>query len=179
MSKNTNKKVDDAVLDAFFQETTQEVVINANQKLFFFFVAQVSTILPSYLFQGVKDLEFTGVTVALFLIVSTIAAVILFLAYQNIFLRSRITLAKRYETALATTGANKKKEVQVAKDNLIELGTTGYTLFFSNVVYLGLTLFFAFYALQRIDVRVNYTISLIASAGALYLLSTTKRRERV
>ena len=91
MSKNTNKKVDDAVLDAFFQETTQEVVINANQKLFFFFVAQVSTILPSYLFQGVKDLEFTGVTVALFLIVSTIAAVILFLAYQNIFLRSRIT----------------------------------------------------------------------------------------
>jgi len=181
MSKKTSTTSviadEDQFLDTIHQENTKETVINGNQKLFFFFVAQISTLLPSYLFQGVRDLEFSGMTVALFLIVSTVAAFLLYLAYQNIFLRSKPTLTRRYEEVLnaGTTGGKKSSAV---KDQLIELGTTGYALFFSNTLYLGLTLFFGFYVLERADVRVSYTFSLIASAAALYLLSTTKPRNK-
>lgn len=85
------RKDDDEFLNSLVQETTVETVINNNQKLFFFFVALISTWLPSYLYQGVKGLEFSGLSILLFLIVSNAAAYVLYLGYLNIFIRTKPT----------------------------------------------------------------------------------------
>ncbi len=83
-------------------------------------------------------------------------------------------MTRKFDVILDQAGVAKKNNE--TRDQLIELGTTGFSLFFSNTLYLGLTLFFGFYAFGRADVRVSYTFSLIASAAAVNYLSTTKPR---
>lgn len=172
--KNTPVTQDDKFLDSLAKKEVVEFELNSNQKLFFFFVAQISTLLPSYLYQGVKGLEFSGLSIILFLVVSTSAAYLLYLGYLNIFKRTRLTLGKRYDQILES---NVKKPSEL-KEQLLDLGTTGYSLLFSNTLYLGMTLFIGFYVLQKADVRVSYTFSLISSAAALYYVSTTEPRSK-
>jgi hypothetical protein len=88
-NKGKDKSNDEEILNKFGQEYKKTESINSFQKLFFFFVAQVTTMLPSYLFQGVKNLEFSGMTIILYIVVCAIATFFLFYAYEYVFLRSK------------------------------------------------------------------------------------------
>jgi hypothetical protein len=174
----------DDFLDAAVESSKREFSLNQTQKLFFFFFAYLTTFLPSYLYQGVLNLEFSGLTIALYITVSTAAAYILSLAYENIFLRTRVTLSERYERVIFEAKGSLNKATKQAQNEFktkmtkfTELGTTGYTLAFTNLLFLMVTLFFGFYALKRTDVRVNYFVSLLVSAGLVYWLSSTRSKK--
>jgi Na+/melibiose symporter-like transporter len=173
-NKGKDKSNDEEILNEFGQEYKKTESINSFQKLFFFFVAQVTTMLPSYLFQGVKNLEFSGMTIILYIVICAIATFFLFYAYQYVFLRSKPVLRTKYQSALKDI----PEKQTVEKERLIELGTTGYTLFFTNSLFLAMTLLIGFYTLQTMDARINYIFSMIASSVAMYKLSRIKLPEK-
>ncbi|KAL0489944.1 translocon-associated protein subunit SSR3 [Acrasis kona] len=175
---------DDEFLDSALEQSRIVFNLNRNQKIFFFCFAYLTTFLPSYLYQGVKGLDFSGLTIALYLSISSIAAFLLSLAYENIFLRTRVTLSERFDKVISEAKGSIGKlnkqtqsEYKIKKDKLTELGTTGYTLFLTNLIFIIVSLFLGFYALSRADVRVNYVASLLGASGLVYWLSSTRRRE--
>ncbi|EFC37657.1 predicted protein [Naegleria gruberi] len=169
------KKEDEKVLTQLVREAKKDRTINFNQNLFFYLVALVSTILPSYLFQGVLNLEFTGGTILLFLIVSCVSAYFLSKAYVFNYLRKKPILTDNYEkivtNAKGSFNKKDKEEAYAKKDKLAELGATGHALFISNIIFFALVLFFSFYSLKRIDVRINYVASLLLSSFGVNYIS--------
>jgi hypothetical protein len=83
-------------------------------------------------------------------------------------------LRTKYQFALKDIS---EKQI-VEKERLVELGTTGYTLFFTNSLFLAMALLIGFYTFQTIDTRINYIFSMIASSVAIYKLSRIKLPEK-
>ena len=115
----------------------------------------------------------------LYLIISSASAYFLSKAYIFNFLRKKPILNDSYEKLIQTakgTYANKKtkEEAYARKDQLAETGATGHALFISNLIFFALVLFFSFYALKRIDVRINYIASLTLSSLAVNYISKPK-----
>lgn len=176
-------KEDSEFLDSMIEVNKHNVELNTNRAVFYFFVALFTTLLPSYLFQGVKDLEFEGLAIVLFLIMSIASAVLLSIAYHNVFVRQHMRLKKENDRLFKNRvpGASKwnaeeRRRAELTRDKMTDLGAQAYSFMLTNFVYLALVLFFSFYALVNADVRINYTISLIASSYICYWLSSVKTK---
>ncbi|KAL9657082.1 hypothetical protein ABK040_002708 [Willaertia magna] len=185
-TKVTSKKdkEDQKILNQFTFANTRDTKIKTNQKLFFFFVALISSFLPSYLFQSVLDLELTAGTSVLYLLVSIASAFLLHKAYILNFIRNRTSLNDKYEKVFDNTKGSwktftkeEKNQIYVKKAQLADLGAIGLSLFLSNLLFLVFSLFLSFYALKRMDVRVNYVISLLLGALGVQLMSQPKQKK--
>lgn len=149
---------DDRLLSSFISQNRVNVELNTNKALFYFAVAFLTSLLPVYLFQGVRNLDFEGITIVLYLVITSVSAALVTLAYHNIFVRTRPRVQKQYEGILEGKSGKQltkqeKKDLDQEKDKLAEMGSTGYAIFFTNIFYLSIVLFLSFYVLQRVDVR--------------------------
>lgn len=153
-------KEDSEFLDSMIEVNKHSVELNTNRAVFYFFVAFFTTLLPSYLFQGVKDLEFQGPTIVLYLIMSGVSSVLLSIAYHNVFVRQHIRLKRENDKAFKSRvpGAarwtpEERRRAEITRDKMTDLGAQAYSFMLTNFVYLCLVLFFSFYALVNADVR--------------------------
>ncbi|KAG2379637.1 hypothetical protein C9374_006754 [Naegleria lovaniensis] len=175
MATKQARKDDDKILNQFVKEAKRERTIDTSKNFFFYFVALLTTFLPSYLFQGVLNLEFSGATIVLYLAVSSASAYFLSKAYVFYYLRKKPVLSDSYEKVLSSAkGAIKKGMGE--KEKLADLGATGHALFISNVIFFAITLFLSFYSLKRLDVRINYIASLTLASLATNYISKPRNK---
>eukprot|EP00992_Anisonema_acinus_P015829 TRINITY_DN9909_c0_g1_i2.p1 TRINITY_DN9909_c0_g1~~TRINITY_DN9909_c0_g1_i2.p1 ORF type:complete len:177 (+),score=39.46 TRINITY_DN9909_c0_g1_i2:65-595(+) len=131
-------------------------------------IALTVTLLPSYLFQAVMDMEWASY-LPLYIVFPGIAAFLLTFSYQLFF------DAKYDHSAKRTKDENSERETlryQLAM---------GYSMFFSNSLFLALALFFQLYLLKAFDKRLNFCVSILSAAGLVYWLAfenekTVKKR---
>ena len=171
----------DKEVEAASKLKAEQQELNTSRASFYFIAAFFTTLLPSYLFQGVRNLDFSGFTIALYLVVCGAAAKMLSDAYSATYARMYPKLRERYTAIIdAKKGQFSQEDAKDAnekKTQFIDYGALGYSIGIANLIYLFLVLFFSFYALRKTDVRVSFTVSLLLSAYLVNLLSTSSKKQ--
>eukprot|EP00994_Dinema_validum_P003872 NODE_1888_length_819_cov_160.718182_g1489_i0.p1 GENE.NODE_1888_length_819_cov_160.718182_g1489_i0~~NODE_1888_length_819_cov_160.718182_g1489_i0.p1 ORF type:complete len:186 (-),score=44.71 NODE_1888_length_819_cov_160.718182_g1489_i0:207-764(-) len=162
-SNRKEKDMDTAVLDSHIRKNTQSTKTN---KVATVAVAMTVSLLPSYLYQAVMDMDWSEY-LPYYIIFPGCAAVLLTFAYQMFFdanfTHKTVAVAKRDESF----GERETLRYQMAM---------GKSLAFSNALFLGLALFFLLYLLKAFDKRVNFSMSILAAAGLVYWLAAENEK---
>eukprot|EP00670_Eutreptiella_braarudii_P003743 CAMPEP_0174292470 /NCGR_PEP_ID=MMETSP0809-20121228/35598_1 /TAXON_ID=73025 ORGANISM="Eutreptiella gymnastica-like, Strain CCMP1594" /NCGR_SAMPLE_ID=MMETSP0809 /ASSEMBLY_ACC=CAM_ASM_000658 /LENGTH=169 /DNA_ID=CAMNT_0015392567 /DNA_START=43 /DNA_END=552 /DNA_ORIENTATION=+ len=128
-------------------------------------VALTVSLLPSYIFQAVMDMDWTAY-LPYYIVTPAISAVLLTLAYQLFF-----------EVNFTHKFAPTKQIDNVGLERMLRYqASMGYSLLFSNALFLALVLFFQFYMFRAFDKRLNYCLSTLAGAGLVYWLAQANEK---
>lgn len=174
--REEQSKEEEEFIGKLIDQNTTTIDLDAGRKLFYLLVAFLTTLLPIYLFLNVKNFEFQGVSIAVYVAVGFYASHVLSSAYHNLYTRMRLKLKVKYQAILDEAKAAAQ---EAEKEKLAELGATGYAICFTNVFYLLVFLFVSFYALKKVDNRMNYAISLIVASVFVQWFSgkTTSKKQ--
>eukprot|EP01007_Sphenomonas_quadrangularis_P000561 NODE_1406_length_882_cov_295.036014_g1161_i0.p1 GENE.NODE_1406_length_882_cov_295.036014_g1161_i0~~NODE_1406_length_882_cov_295.036014_g1161_i0.p1 ORF type:complete len:179 (+),score=55.21 NODE_1406_length_882_cov_295.036014_g1161_i0:70-606(+) len=145
-----------------------------NKRILYMLVALTASVLPTYPFQGIAGMEFSS-DWPFYLIVPIASAVLLSMAYHSTFVAQHMKLKT---IALPDAPRPKKGQKATSDDSKVaELekskyeAALGYSLFFCNLVFILLVLFFNFYLFKSFDRRINYTIGMTLASGLVYWLA--------
>jgi hypothetical protein len=139
----------------------------------------ILSLLPTYLFQALSELDLSN-PVSLVFLLSVIGATTysFTFTYQKFFESQWAILQGQAQTAAAAKAPKGKTAAATPVDKSQEAfkAAMGYTLFFVNLVFLALVLFFHVYLLRAFEPHINFALSMLLPAGALFWLAQQNAR---
>jgi len=140
-------------------------------------VAVVLTLAPAYLYANVFDLPFRDYPLN-YLIAIGASVVALAYSYQIVYVSTNSILLSQRKEKLGNNKLQKElgygeKELEKLSKAATSQEASYYSLIFTNVLYLVVWFFLAFYMLKDVPAPWQMLISQVGTAGATYMLSQT------
>eukprot|EP01005_Ploeotia_sp_CARIB1_P001547 NODE_468_length_817_cov_30.036232_g459_i0.p1 GENE.NODE_468_length_817_cov_30.036232_g459_i0~~NODE_468_length_817_cov_30.036232_g459_i0.p1 ORF type:complete len:204 (+),score=41.24 NODE_468_length_817_cov_30.036232_g459_i0:44-655(+) len=155
-----------------------------NRTELYLFVALTVTILPSYLFQAVMDMEW-GENMLFFIVVPLCSAVALTFAYHKYFQSTYLHQQLLYPDTWPTKKSDNDENATQRRETLRFQAAMGKALGFCNLVYLVVVLVLQHNLLKAFPKTVNYTVSIALASALVYWLAqknektVQQKRERI
>lgn len=135
-------------------------------------IGVVASFLPAYAFHAMQNLPWDQIeNLPLFFAIPGVSAYCLSKAYQAMYETEFFKRNVHYGETKSADDEEVLKELRLQ-------ASLGWTVFFCNLLFVAMSLFFQMYFLRSTDARFNFLVSPTAAAGLTWLISIKNEEAR-